>query len=769
MKTLHFNRFGQAWEEGIPIGNGRIAAMLWETPTEHVISLNHEWIWSGNFKERECDESAHFLPYVRDYLKKGENFKATALAALAFGGTGGISPLLRRMDSFQPAVDLVLTHPETNTIRRTLEMDGGVAGCETSNDRETFSLQAFCHGEKDLFAARWTSSVPATLAISLSREEDDTVTCTRNFLKDGLSFACDGGNGVAFRVVAHWETDGTAKVKQDRVVLENATFVTIWANIGTQHKGIEEELARTPLAGDFHQLLTSQRELFAREMAKVTLEFWDENTSELEALSIEERKERMAQGHPDAELVSMYANFGVYLMIAGSLLAELPLNLQGKWNHEIIPKWNSDYHLNINLQMNYWFADRLNMDRYTKQMTDYVLRILPKAREAAKRLYGCRGVWYPLSSDIWANATPESYNYAVWIGAAGWLAAHFWNNWLHTGDEAYLRDYAYPFFKEVARFYEDYIVIDETGTAQLMPSQSPENKYAGCGYFPVGMCISSAMDVQIAYDALTFASQAARHLQIDEEDAACWESLRDRLPPFRIGKDGRLLEWDTDDKQETEEGHRHVSHLYGVYPSNLFTPEKRVPQFKAAYQSLDYRLKHSGGHTGWSSAWSACLFARFLQGDKVMENLKRLIVQQSSSTLLDFHPDHSPASRKSSKKPSDTPSQFLAPVENPGMIFQIDGNMGATAAVIEALIQYRDGVVHLLPAVSGELSCGKVAGIRVQGGHIFAFRFKDGVVTDCTVTLGFAGEVRIAGFGPDGGVLTLHGEPGAKFTVCGNR
>ena len=372
-----------------------------------------------------------------------------------------------------------------------------------------------------------------------------------------------------------------------------------------------------------------------------------------------------------------------------------------------------------------------------------------------------------MNSDIWANATPEAYNYAVWIGAAGWLASHFWNNWLHTGDDDYLQQYAYPFFKEVARFYEDYLVIDETGTAQIMPSQCPENKYVGCGYFPVGMCISSAMDVQIAYDALTFAFSSARHLQLDLEDAACWENLRNRLPQFRIGKDGRLLEWDTDDKLEIEEGHRHVSHLYGVYPSNLFTPEKRQPQFEAAYKSLEYRLSHSGGYTGWSSAWSACLFARFLRGDKVQENLHHLIVNQSCSSFLDLHPDFHPESRKMSKTPSDQPALFNESPEHLPMIFQIDGNMGATAAVLESLIQCRDGVVYLLPALGKELSHGKVCGVRVEVGHTFDFTFDEGTVTSCKVTLGHQGKIQIAGFAQDGGILTLEAEPNTKHILCG--
>lgn len=766
MDTLRFTSFGEQWEQGLPIGNGRIAAMVWGAQDTDCISLNHEWLWSGDFKDRECEEGAHFLPYVRDYLKKGQNFKATALAAIAFGGNGGISPLKRRMDSYKPAGDILLHHPHADKVERRLELNGGVVQSEKKTGQGVLKLESFCHGEREIFAARWTAEKPMDVCLEFARPQEDGVNVTLEMTEQGLCFCCDGGSGIAFQVKVRWETDARVTLYDGKAQLSGMTYLVLWGNIGSSHAGIEQELARAPLGGDFDELLCSQRQLFAQEMRRNTLELWDDGTDALTELSVEERKQRVAEGKPDAQLAGLFARFGVYLMVAGSLCAELPLNLQGKWNHELIPKWNSDYHLNINLQMNYWFTDTLCMDRYSRQMTDYVLRLLPKARIAAQRMYGCRGVVYPLNSDIWANVTAEAYNYAVWIAGAGWLASHFWRSWQHTGDDEYLRSYAYPFFREAARFYEDYIVIDEQGVAQLMPSQSPENKYEGCGYFPVSMCISSAMDVQVAYEALTYASEAAQHLGVDAEDAVRWEELRDRLPDFRIGKDGRLLEWDTDDKIEVEKGHRHVSHLYGVYPASLFTPEQRRAQFDAARRSLEYRLAHSGGYTGWSSAWSACLYARFLDGEKVLENLRHLMTKQSSRTLLDLHPDFYPASRNMVKKPSDEPLLFTAPEENPPMIFQIDGNMGATAAVLEALVQYRGGVIFLLPAVPEEWQHGRVAGVRVPGGHCLEFAFDEGTVTECTVILGPSGRAELAGFGENGSILEVNGAPGSRVVVC---
>ncbi|MEG2020897.1 MAG: glycoside hydrolase N-terminal domain-containing protein [Oscillospiraceae bacterium] len=743
MDILRFDGISEKWENGLAIGNGRLAAMVWNTENSHVLSLNHEWIWTGNFKNRECDDSAHFLPLVRDFLKKGEHFKATALAAVAFGGNGGISPLTRRMDSFQPACDIVFTHDTSLNQKRILDMEKGIAQMEYEQNNHNVLLTAFCHLEKNMFVFNWKSAAPFSGSLSILREESPTATPTLHIRKNEISFSVSDPNGVSFTLNANISTNGCLSVQGNSLRVENATYCTILANIGTSIQGIETELANVALAGEFDALCESHSLAFSKIMNQWKIDLYDENTSELCKLTIDQRQQRLKNGQTDVQLFAIYARFAMYLMVSGSETAQLPLNLQGKWNRSVTPKWNSDYHLNINLQMNYWFTDALSMDKYTKQMTDYILTLLPNARKAAKRLYGCKGILYPLNSDIWANVTSEAYNYAVWIASAGWLATHFYNNWLHTGDTTYLREYAYPFIKEAAQFYEDYIELDENGVAQLMPSQSPENKFQGCGYFPVSMCISSAMDVQIAYDTFTMACECAHTLCQDADEALLWQQLRDKLPQFKIGKDGRLLEWDSDDKIEIEKGHRHVSHLYGVYPSELFTPERRKEQFIAARKSLDYRLAHSGGHTGWSSAWSACLFARFLDCNKALASLTHLIANQSSQTLLDLHPDYYPKKADKEEKNLDQPLLFTQPDSNPPMIFQIDGNFGACAALLEMLIQKRNDIIYLLPAVSENLGSGTLCGVRVRGGHKISFSFENGKVTALECEMGFENKLQI--------------------------
>lgn len=762
MDKLRFNSFGYKWIDGLPLGNGRIAAMVWGNEEFDRISLNHEWLWSGKFKNRRCPVGSHLLPFVRDYLKNGENFKATALAAVAFGGNGGISPLQRQMDSFRPAGSLTVYHESAQAVQRCLAMNEGVAYSTKQLNGEKLSLTAFCHAENDIFAFKWECTHKTSVRLEYDCPCDENSQISKELSSQEIILSCNNPEDISFKVLLKFITDGKVSVKNNNITIEDMTRLVVLGNIGSSHKGIESELSKSKLEGDFEQLLELQKSVFSAEYNKTSLELWDDNTQVLQKLFIEQRKARMENGENDPALVSLFARFGVYLMIAGSLKAELPLNLQGKWNYDLNPKWNSDYHLNINLQMNYWFTDSLCMDSFTKQMTDYVLSLLPKAEIAAKNLYGCRGILYPLNSDIWANVTPEAYNYSVWISGAGWLASHFYKSFKHTGDIKYLKEYAYPFFKEIAQFYEDYIEFDQDNIAQLMPSQSPENRYAGTGYFPVSMCISAAMDVQVAYDALGFAIKSARLLNIDLERADRWEKIRDSLPEFKIGSDGRLLEWDSENKIEVEKGHRHVSHLYGVYPSSLFTPEKRVKQFNAAKKSLQYRLANNSGYTGWSSAWSACLHARFLDSENVMANLKHLITKQSSATLLDLHPDFYPVEKKG--KPSDQPLLFTPPQADPPMIFQIDGNLGAAAAVIEALVQLRDGIIYLL-AAAAKWKNGKVKRLRVEGGHILNFVFENGKLSQLSVTLGFTGKAIFANLAEDNGDLIVKGEPNSFHVI----
>jgi len=398
----------------------------------------------------------------------------------------------------------------------------------------------------------------------------------------------------------------------------------------------------------------------------------------------------------------LYFEYGRYLMVSGST-GELPLNLQGKWNEELQPPWESDYHMDINLQMCYWFVETLGMKDAANTLFNLIEKYMPYGKVMAKHLYGCRGMTFTIQTDVWGRVTPEAYGWAVWLGAVPWLGQHMFMHWRHTKDKQFLKDRCYPFLKEAAAFYEDYL-IEMGDELWIVPSQSPENMFEGTGDWPVSIGYNSAMDVELAYELLLSAAESAEILGVDADLVSKWRSMAARLPKLGVDSIGRLNEWDKE-RVEMEPGHRHLSHLYGLYPSQLFEPGS--VQWNAAERSLDERMSHGGGHTGWSRSWVSCLMARLGRGEEAWEHFMELIGEFATVSLLDLHPPR---------------------------IFQIDGNMGGTACVCEMLMQSRRGVLRLLPALPKAWPVGSVKNFRAQDGVTVSFEWADGTLTGYELT-----------------------------------